>query len=182
MLHLIAIAAGAAIAGVLGVAARRPDTFRIHRTAVIDAPPEQIHPLVEDFRRWAEWSPYEKLDPEMKKTYGGAASGRGAVYAWEGNKKAGAGRMEMTESSPQRIAIQLEFTRPFKASNVTTFTLQPRGAGTEVTWAMEGPNPFINKVMGVLINLDRLVGKDFETGLTSLKALAERQPSAPATS
>jgi uncharacterized protein YndB with AHSA1/START domain len=165
MLQFIAIAAGAAIAGVLGVAARRPDTFRMHRSAVIDAPPERIHALIDDFRKWADWSPYEKLDPEMKKTYSGAASGRGAVYAWEGNKKAGAGRMEMTETSPQRIVINLEFTRPFKASNVTTFTLQPRGTGTEVTWAMEGPNPFINKVMGVLINLDKLVGKDFEAAV-----------------
>ncbi|WP_420125007.1 SRPBCC family protein [Longimicrobium sp.] len=180
MLQFVAIAAGAAVAGVLGVAARRPDTFRMHRSAVIDAPPERIHPLISDFRKWADWSPYEKLDPEMKKTYSGAATGRGAVYAWEGNKKAGAGRMEMTETSPQRIAINLEFTRPFKASNVTTFTLQPHGAGTEVTWAMEGPNPFINKVMGVLINLDRLVGKDFEAGLANLKTIAERHPSAPA--
>lgn len=178
MLQFIAIAAGAAIAGVLGVAARRPDTFRMHRSAVIDAPPERIHALIDDFRKWADWSPFEKLDPEMKKTYSGAAAGRGAVYTWEGNKKAGAGRMETVETSALRIAIKLDFTRPFKASNVTTFTLQPRGAGTEVTWAMEGPNPFINKVMGVLINLDKLVGKDFEAGLANLKALAERQPSA----
>lgn len=177
MLQLIAIAAGAAIAGVLGVAARKPDTFRMQRSAVIDAPPERIHPLIDDFRRWAEWSPYEKLDPEMKKTYSGAASGRGAVYAWEGNRKAGAGRMEITGSSPERITIQLDFTRPFEAHNITNFTLQPRGGRTEVVWAMDGPQPFINKVMCVFINLDNLVGKDFEAGLANLKQIAERQPS-----
>jgi hypothetical protein len=178
MLQIIAIAAGAAIAGVLGIAARRPDTFRMQRSAVIDAPPEKILALIDDFRRWADWSPWEKLDPEMKRTFSGAASGRGAAYAWEGNRKAGAGRMEITESSPQRIAIQLDFTRPFKASNVTTFALQPRGASTELTWAMEGPSPFINKVMGVIINLDKMIGKDFDAGLASLKALAER-PTTP---
>ncbi|HEX6371885.1 MAG TPA: SRPBCC family protein [Longimicrobium sp.] len=178
MLQIIAIAAGAAIAGVLGIAARKPDTFRIQRTAVIDAPPEKIHPLIDDFRRWTEWSPWEKLDPELERTYSGAASGRGAVYAWEGNKKAGAGRMEITGSSPERVTIQLDFTRPFTAHNITTFTLQPRGGRTEVVWAMDGPQPFMNKVMGVLINLDNLVGKDFQAGLASLKEIAERQPSA----
>lgn len=180
MLQLIAIAAGAAVAGVLGVAARRPDTFRVYRTAVIDAPPEKILPLIEDLRRWVDWSPYEKLDPGMKKTLTGAATGRGSVYEWEGNKKAGAGRMEILETSPTHVAIQLDFTRPFKAHNVTTFTLRPRGASTEVTWDMEGPNPFLNKVMGVLINMDNLLGKDFTAGLASLKTLAERQPSAAA--
>lgn len=178
MLQLIAIAAGAAIAGVLGLAARKPDTFRIQRTAVFDAPPEKIHPLIADFRRWAQWSPWEKLDPEMKRTFSGAESGRGAAYAWDGNKKAGAGRMEITGASPERLTIQLDFTRPFAAHNVTTFTLQPRGSRTEVVWAMDGAMPFAHKVMGVFINMDGLVGKDFEAGLASLKALAEGQPSA----
>lgn len=174
MLQFIAIAAGAAIAGVLGIAARKPDTFRIQRTGVIGAPPEKILPLLTDFHRWAEWSPWEKLDPEMKRTFSGAESGRGAVYAWDGNKKAGGGRMEITGSSPERVTIQLDFTRPFAAHNVTTFTLQPRGGRTEVVWAMDGPQPFMNKVMGVLINLDKLVGKDFDAGLANLKAIAER--------
>jgi hypothetical protein len=177
MLQFIAIAAGAAIAGVLGVAARKPDTFRIQRTGVIDAPPERIHPLLDDLRRWAEWSPWEKLDPEMKRTFSGAASGRGAAYAWDGNKKAGAGRMEITGSSPERVTIQLDFTRPFEAHNITTFTLQPRGGRTEVVWSMDGPQPFMNKVMCVFIDMDKLIGKDFEAGLASLKALAEGQPS-----
>lgn len=177
MLQIIAIAAGAAIAGVLGIAATRPGTFRVQRSAVIHAPPEAIHPHIADFRRWADWSPYEKLDPEMKKTFTGAASGPGAVYAWEG-KKAGAGRMEIRESSPHRIAIQLDFSRPFEAHNTAEFILQPRGDVTEVTWAMHGPSHFAHKVIGVVINMDRLVGKDFEAGLAALKSLAERQPAA----
>jgi hypothetical protein len=181
MLQIIAIAAGAAIAGVLGIAARRPDTFRVQRTAVIHAPPEKIHPLIADFRRWAEWSPYEKLDPGMKKTFSGAESGRGAAYAWEG-KKAGAGRMEITGASPERITIRLDFTKPLEAHNIATFTLQPRGGRTEVTWAMDGATPFAHKVIGVVINMDKMVGKDFATGLANLKAIVERQPSAGATS
>ena len=181
MLPFIAIAAGAAIAGVLGIAARKPDTFRVQRTTVIGAPPESIHPLIDDFHRWAEWSPYEKLDPEMKKTYSGAASGRGAAYAWEGTRS-GIGRMEITGTTPERITIQLDFTKPFEAHNIATFTLQPRAGGTEVTWAMDGPAPFAHKVMGVFVNMDNLVGKDFAAGLANLKAIVEGQPSADATS
>ena len=181
MLHLIAIAAGAAIAGVLGIAARRPDTFRVQRTAVIDAPPERIQPLIEDFRRWAEWSPWEKLEPGMKRTFSGAASGRGAAYAWEG-KKVGSGRMEITGTSPERTTIQLDFLKPWEAHNIATFTLQPRGGRTEVTWSMDGPSPFVSKVMGVFVSMDNLIGKDFAAGLAILKAIVERQPSPAATS
>ena len=172
MLGIIALAA-APIAGVLGYAATRPNSFRIERSATIAAPPERILPLIEDFHRWEGWSPFEKLDPEMKKSFAGAASGRGAVYSWEG-KKAGIGRMEITDISPQRVTIKLDFEKPFKASNTAEFILQPAGAGTNVTWAMHGSQPFINKLMGVFINLDKLVGKDFDTGLAGLKALAER--------
>ncbi|HEX5872708.1 MAG TPA: SRPBCC family protein [Longimicrobium sp.] len=182
MLQLIAIAAGAAIAGVLGVAARKPDTFRMQRSAVIDAPPERIHPLIDDFRRWAEWSPYEKLDPEMKKTYGGADAGPGATYGWEG-RKSGAGRMEITQAHPHsRIAIALDFTKPFRANHTAEFTLQPQGGATRVTWGMDGRNPFTSKLFGVFVNLDHMIGKDFEAGLASLKTLAEQQPAPPAAS
>jgi Polyketide cyclase / dehydrase and lipid transport len=178
MLPIIAIAAGAAgvaIAGVLGLAARRPDTFRMQRSASINAPPETIYPLIADFRAWNGWSPWEKLEPGMDKTFSGAASGAGAVYAWAG-KKVGEGRMEITSASPpSALTIKLDFLKPWKAHNTTTFTLQPRGGATEVTWAIEGPAPFINKVMGVVLNMDARIGKDFDSGLASLKAIAEGQ-------
>lgn len=178
MLQIIAIAAGAAIAGVLGIAAARPNTFRIQRSAAINAPPETIYPLIADFRAWNGWSPWEKLEPGMDKTFSGAASGTGAVYSWAG-KKVGAGRMEITGAAPpSRITIKLDFLKPFEAHNTTTFTLQSRGGATEVTWTMEGPSPFINKVMGVVMNLDRMIGKDFEEGLATLKAIAEGQAAA----
>jgi hypothetical protein len=179
MLQIIAIAIGAAVAGVIGVAARRPNTFGVRRSAVIDAPPEAIYPHIADFRAWAAWSPYEKLDPAMKKTYSGAASGPGAVYAWEGNGKAGQGRMEITGATvPSRVTIQLDFLKPFEAHNTSSFTLEPRGSRTEVTWAMDGASPFKMKVMGVFMDMDKMIGKDFETGLANLKAIAERQPAA----
>ncbi len=164
-----------AIVGVLVVASTKPDDFRIQRSASIAAPPEKIFPLINDFRAFGSWSPYEKLDPAMKRSYTGAAAGKGAVYAWEGDGQAGAGRMEITESAPpSRIALSLDFTKPFEAHNIVEFTLEPRGGATTVTWAMHGPTPFLAKVMHVFINFDRMVGTDFETGLANLKALAER--------
>jgi hypothetical protein len=172
MLGIIALVA-APIAGLLGYAATRPDSFRIERSATIAAPPERILPFIEDFHRWEGWSPFEKLDPQMNKSFAGAQSGRGAVYTWEG-KKSGIGRMEITDLSQQRVVIKLDFEKPFKASNIAEFILQPAGGSTHVTWAMHGSQPFINKLMGVFINLDKLVGKDFDTGLAGLKALAER--------
>lgn len=164
-----------AIVGVLVAASTKPDDFRIQRSASITAPPEKIFPLINDFRAFGSWSPYEKLDPAMKRSYTGAAAGKGAVYAWEGDGQAGAGRMEITESaSPSRIALNLDFTKPFEAHNIVEFTLEPRGGATIVTWAMHGPTPFLAKVMHVFINFDRMVGADFETGLANLKTLAER--------
>lgn len=173
MLQIIAIAAGAAVAGVLGIAATRPNTFRVQRAASINAPPDVIYPLIADFRAWNGWSPWEKLEPGMDKTFSGADSGTGAVYAWEG-KKVGSGRMEITDTAaPSRITIKLDFFKPWEAHNTTTFTLEPRGGATQVTWTMEGPAPFINKVMGVFMNLDRMIGRDFDAGLAGLKQLAE---------
>lgn len=164
-----------AIVGVLIVASTKPDVFRIQRSASIAAPPEKIFPLINDFRSFGSWSPYEKLDPAMKRSYTGAAAGKGAVYAWEGDGQAGAGRMEITESAPpSRIALNLDFTKPFEAHNIVEFTLEPRGGATIVTWSMHGPTPFLAKVMHVFINFDRMVGADFETGLANMKALAER--------
>jgi hypothetical protein len=171
----IALAIVVAVAGLLGYAATRPGFFTVERTATIQAPPEKIFPLIEDFRRWREWSPYEKLDPNMKRTLGGAEKGAGATYAWEGDSKAGAGRMEITDApSPVRVTIKLDFTRPFESHNVAEFRLVPLGAGTQVTWAMHGPSPFLTKLITVFVDMDRMVGKDFDAGLASLKAIAEK--------
>jgi hypothetical protein len=165
-----------ALAALLGYAATKPDTFRVQRSATLTAPPERIFPLVNDFHNWASWSPWEKLDPFMKKTHSGAASGRGAVYEWEGNKKVGKGRMEIIEESiPSKITIKLDFFKPFEAHNTAEFTLAGRGDSTDITWAMEnGSQPFMFKVMGVFVNLDNMIGKDFETGLANLKGIVEK--------
>ena len=162
-----------AIAALLAYAATRPDTFRLERSASIAAPPEAIYPLINDFHAWRRWSPYEKLDADLKRTYSGAPSGVGAAYAWEG-AKAGAGRMEIAEAVPSsRIAISLDFSKPFEAHNIAEFTLVPTAGGTNVTWAMTGANPYIAKLMGVFFSMDKMVGKDFETGLANLKAATE---------
>ncbi|MBA3891611.1 MAG: SRPBCC family protein [Gemmatimonadaceae bacterium] len=175
MIGIVAGVAAAGIAAVLGLAARKPDEFRVRRTARIAAPPDRIFPLINDFHAWAQWSPWEPLDPAMARTHSGAPSGPGAVYEWNGNKKVGEGRMEITDAAaPRRVAIDLDFIRPFASSNVTEFTLEPDGDGTTVTWDMRGPNAFVSKVMGVFVNMDRLIGKDFENGLASMKAVAEQ--------
>jgi len=164
------------IAGILALAATKPNTFRIERSARIQAPPEGIFPLLDDFHRWPEWSPWEKLDPELRRTYGGPERGVGATYAWEGNKKVGSGRMEIVESSPHTsLRIKLDFLTPFEAHNVALFDLVPDGDHTRLVWAMEGPQPFMNKVMCVFINFDRMVGTDFEKGLAALRAIAEAE-------
>lgn len=163
------------LAGLLGFAATRPDTFRVQRSTSIKASPQRIHALIDDFHNWTAWSPWEKLDPALKRTYGGAASGPGAVYEWEGNKKAGQGRMEITEATPARTVIKLDFVKPFEAHNTVDFNLVPRGDATDVIWTMNGQNTFMGKLMSVFINMDRLVGKDFEAGLANLKAAAEGQ-------
>jgi len=175
MLKKIALVILALAAIVLIYAATRPGTFRVERTARIPAPPEKIFPLINDFHRWGEWSPYEKLDPGMKRTFGGAPAGKGATYAWEGNDKAGVGRMEILESAPSsKIAIKLDFTKPFEARNMAEFTLRPQDGATQVTWAMHGPSPYIAKLMGIFFNMDQMIGKDFETGLANLKTASEK--------
>jgi uncharacterized protein YndB with AHSA1/START domain len=163
------------VAAVLIVAATRPGDFSVQRSVAIKAPPERIYPLLVDFRQWPVWSPWEKLDPNMKRTLTGSASGPGAAYAWEGSGKVGAGRMEIKEATaPSKIAIQLDFIKPFEGHNITDFTLVPRGEQTEVTWLMHGPAPFISKLMGLFVNMDKMIGKDFEAGLANLKAAAEK--------
>ncbi|MBZ9662595.1 SRPBCC family protein [Mesorhizobium sp. ESP-6-4] len=163
------------VAAVLIYAGTRPNDFVVTRSVSIEAPAETIFPLINDFRRWPEWSPFEKLDPGMKRTLSGAESGKGAAYAWEGNSKAGKGRMEITNSVPSSLmSLKLDFEKPFRANNSVDFTLSPSGEGTTVTWAMRGARPFIAKLMGLFMNFDTLIGKDFETGLGNLKRLTER--------
>ena len=172
---IVVILIVALIAAVLGYAATKPDTFRVQRTAVIKAPPEKIFALIDDFRSWGAWSPYEKKDPAMKRTYGETTKGKGAVYAWDGDRNVGKGRMEIAESSPSsRVTIKLDFSRPFKAHNIAELTLQPTGAATEVTWAIYGPNRYVGKVMSIFLDMDNMIGKDFEAGLASLRTIAEK--------
>ncbi|MEJ2816159.1 SRPBCC family protein [Caulobacter sp. CCG-8] len=174
MLKIIVIVVVIALVALLGYAATKPDQFRVARSTVIKAPPQKIYALIEDFHQWGAWSPYEKLDPAMTRTFGGPARGLGSTYAWSGNNKAGAGRMEIIEAAaPSKLVIRLDFTKPFKASNRAIFTLEPEGDATRVTWAMEGDSPFFFKLMDVLFSMDKMAGKDFETGLASLKTAAE---------
>src|SRR3954447_15060696 len=163
----------AAVAIVLILAAIKPGRFSVRRDIVVRAPVEKIFPLIADFHRWGSWSPYETKDPAMKRTYSGAASGKGAVYAWKGNKNVGSGRMEIMDASASKIVINLDFLAPFEAHNTAEFTMLPQGDGTKLTWLMHGPAPFISKLMQVFMNLDNMVGKDFEVGLANLKKLAE---------
>jgi hypothetical protein len=160
---------------ILIMAASKPDVFRVERTATIKADPGKVFSFVNDFHNWVAWSPYEKLDPNMQKHFSGSASGKGAVYEWKGNKKAGEGRMAILESTtPSKILIKLDFLRPFEGHNTSEFTMSPRGNTTEVSWAVYGPSPFMMKIMHVFMNMDQMMGKDFEAGLANLKALSER--------
>ncbi len=159
---------------ILLYATTKPDSFRIERSLVVQAPAEKIFPLINDLHQWQAWSPWEGLDPDLKRHYSGNASGHGAVYAWDGNSKVGAGSMTITASQPPaHIVIDLRFLRPFEARNEAEFILAPEAGGTRVTWRMTGPNPYIAKVMQVFFSPDALVGKDFETGLDKLKHLSE---------
>lgn len=165
------------VAAVLIVAAARPKMFRMERRTTIEAPAERAYWLIADFHCWQAWSPWEKLDPELKRTFSGRESGEGTVYAWESQGEAGAGRMEITHAAaPSRITIRLEFFRPFRATNTAEFLIEEHGSSTTVTWAMFGPQPYRGKLMGLFLNMDRLIGREFETGLANLKALAENAP------
>ncbi|GAB3255460.1 SRPBCC family protein [Chitinimonas naiadis] len=164
------------LVAILVAAASRPDTFRFERSIVISAPPEKAYELIADMRRWVEWSPWERLDPQLKRAHSGAPSGEGAIYEWDGNNKVGAGRMEILEAEPPvRLLIKLDFLRPFKANNMAEFLLQQQGGQTTLTWAMFGPSNFMSKLMGIFISMDKMLGKDFDAGLASLKFLAERK-------
>lgn len=175
MLKAIAIVVAVVIAGVLLLAATQPDTFMVTRHATIKAPPDKVFSYINDFKRWDAWSPWEKKDPAMKRTFGSVTGGKGASYAWEGNKDVGQGRMEIAESSaPSRVGINLDFVKPFEAHNQVEFVLKSELSGaTHVTWSMRGHTPYFAKILHLLIDMDRMVGGDFETGLANLKAVAE---------
>jgi uncharacterized protein YndB with AHSA1/START domain len=175
MIKTIAIALVLLIAALLIYAATKPDSFRIERTTTIKATPEKIFPLVNDFHQWEAWSPWEKIDPALKRTYAGAASGKGAVYEWSGNKDIGQGRMEIVESTPStKVALKLDFITPFEAHNMVEFVLVPQGDSTTVTQAMYGPSPYVSKLMSLVFSVDKMVGGKYEEGLASLKSLAEK--------
>ncbi len=175
LLIILAVVA-VAIAAVLAVAASRPDSFRVSRSIVIQAPPEKIFPRIDTFSAWRAWSPYEDKDPAMQRTYSGPAAGVGAHYAWTGDpKKVGSGSMTIVESTPaSKVKMKLDFLVPFEGHNTAEFTLEPTGVGaTRLTWAMYGPAPFMSKLMGMVFNMDKMVGGDFEVGLQRLKIQSE---------
>lgn len=175
MLKKLVIAVVVILAVIAGLAAMQPDTFTVTRSITIKAPPEKIIPLVNDFRNWQSWSPWENLDPNMQRTFSGAASGTGAVYAWQGNSDVGKGRMEITgQELPFKVTIKLDFIEPIASTNITDFALVPKGELTTVNWTMNGPMMYITKIMSVFTSMDKMIGKDFEKGLAQLKAVAEK--------
>lgn len=183
MFKIIAILVIVLIAAVLIYAATKPDTFRVERMTTIKAPPETIFALINDFHRWGVWSPWEKKDPAMKRSHTGAGGGEGAVYEWEGNKDVGRGRMEIAASSPpSEITIKLDFVKPFEAHNIVEFTLKPEGDSTNVTWSMRGDLPYLARVIHLFLDMDKMVGTDFEAGLAAMKTVAEQSALSTTTS
>lgn len=166
----------------LAYAASRPDELRVQRDVSISAEAAKIYPYINDFHKWNAWSPWEKRDPSMKRTFSGAESGKGAVYEWDGNDEVGKGRMEIMDSIPSdKVVIKLDFIKPFEGHDTAEFSLVPDGANTKVSWLMYGPNNFLSKVMDCVFNMDKMLGTDFESGLSNLKTVTEaKATSAPA--
>jgi hypothetical protein len=172
MLMIIAVVVGVIVVALLAFAASKPDTFLVQRSVTIKASPQSLYPLISDWHNFLMWSPFEK-DPAMKRTFKGAATGKGAIYEWDGNNKVGAGRIEVIEAiAPSRLVMQLDIMRPMKAQNIVEFTLASQGSTTDVTWAMKGRVPFMGKLMGLVMNCEKMVGSQFEEGLAKLKGLA----------
>ena len=173
------IAGGLLLAGivvVLGLASRKPDSFRIVRKIEVAAAPDKVFPYLEDPRKTLEWSPWEKKDPNLKKTFSGAAKGKGAVYEWDGNKDVGAGRLEIVESVPPKLVVmELHFLRPMDDRGVARYEVTSTPAGSEVSWSMEGKSNFVSKIMCVFMDMDKMVGGEFEKGLASLKSIVEKK-------
>jgi uncharacterized protein YndB with AHSA1/START domain len=174
-LAIIVVVVLVVIAGILIYASTRPDSFRVQRSTSIKAPPQKIFAMINDLKAWATWSPYEKKDPAMKRSFGAVTAGKGATYEWDGDKNVGKGHMEIVETAqPNKVVIKLDFLKPFEAHNTAEFTLEPKGDTTLVSWAIYGPSAYITKVMGLFFNMDTMIGKDFEVGLADLKAAAEK--------
>ena len=177
MLKYIGLGVLLLIAGVLVLAGLRPDTFQVRRSASIKAAPEQIFPLINDLHRFNTWNPFEKKDPNVKRSYSGPESGKGAAYAFDGNKDVGKGTLEILDSAPgSRVTMSLHMVEPFEVRNTVDFTLERQGDATNVTWAMQGAVPYFAKIIHLFIDMDRMVGSEFEAGLASLKTIAEKTP------
>lgn len=175
MLEIILILLAVAVIAILLIAAMQPAEFRISRNAVMTAEAISIFNNVNDLHKWEAWSPWAKLDPNSKSSFEGADAGVGAVMRWEGNHKVGMGSMTIVESNPpESIKFRLDFLKPMKATNLAIFSFKPEGNNTLVTWSMTGTNNFIGKVMAVVMNCDKMVGGQFEKGLTALKAIVEK--------
>lgn len=174
MIKTTLLVVAALIAIVLVYATTRPDHFRVVRSATIKAPPERLHALINDMHAFNRWNAYARKDPGMKGRYAGPASGKGAAYAWESDK-VGTGSLEIIDTAaPRTVAMKLDFIKPFEAHNTAAFTIQPEAAdATRVTWSMQGPVPYVGKIMHLFFDMDRMVGQDFEEGLVNLKTLAE---------
>jgi uncharacterized protein YndB with AHSA1/START domain len=177
--NIIVFAIAASAAGLLAYVASRPDTFRIERNLGLRMPPEKIFPYISDLHNWALWSPFEGRDPSMTRKYSGAQSGKGSVYDWDGNKNVGSGRMEVTDTTPfSKIIIKLDFLKPFEAHNTVEFTLVPKGDTTNVSWCMYGTKNYFAKMMHCCMDMDKMIGTDFQNGLATLKAVAEKEQAA----
>lgn len=174
MLLYILVGLAILVAVLLVLASTKPNTVHYERSTVIGAPPDRILPHLIDFRNWISWSPWEKVDPNLKRSYSGAASGVGAKYAWEGGSKAGTGTMEILEVSNTGVKIDLRFIKPWKAECIAQFHFNPQPDGTQVRWTMDGPNSFMGKLFSLFMDMDKLIGKDFETGLAGLKGEVEK--------
>jgi len=181
MLLTIAIVVAVLVAAVLIVAALRPGTFRVERSTTISASPEPIAQHIADFHQWLAWSPWEKIDPALQRSYSGAPSGKGAKYGWAGNKNIGVGSMEISDASPSSIKIDLAFLKPFACHNNVEFKLQPSVGGTNVTWAMDGRSNYFSKIFTLFCSMEKMVGTQYEIGLANLKSLAESGTQAQAT-
>lgn len=175
MIKTILIVLVLVIAALLIYAATKPDSFRIERSTTIKAPPEKIFALINDFKQWETWSPWEKIDPALKRTYSGTTSGVGSIYEWSGNKDIGQGRMEIVESTPSsKVSLKLDFVTPFEAHNRVDFMLAQQGDMTTVTQAMYGPSPYMSKLMTMFFSMDKMVGEKYEEGLATLKMISEK--------